>query len=612
MSPRPRPALFLLLLVAFGTLSAGALLGCGLPAEAQSSVVSVNGVKAQKPDLPLTHTRILGTTPGQCLAVQADGTVGGTACGISCPSAALPDFGVCANAATSVRQINFADGNFTTAAVLHPQAGQVLHFGVGTYTLPQISVADSTAAPLLRSNVITGEGTAHTILQQNSTATGPVLTNANFATLTGSNSIYGAGYLLLRDFTVNAGAASADCTVKLYGTGMVMRYVTIQHGGTCNRYTEWAYDLRAYPPFTFNISATFDHVIEFDAKTNGVEYNGPLDADEISGQSYKNGGWAFYLQQALHATYIQAIESDNARPGSTGAIYVNGTTRPGAIPAGLTGSDVYADGYSGTMIYYGPRSAPLKLDHSNIAAGGANGLVSNGLVIDGGFGNSYNGEIESTTGTAVRINGGNLTGSFYMAGNTGYWFDFASEPIPSNFSAIGGDALGTAFLHVPGAVDTLALVNLPAYGPKGDRTYLSTPGLYTRLQGKRFAYSPSGDTVATVDTSSGAVLPLDSATGQRKLSLRRNGVAKYEIGIQDDGSFYVYDAARGSNLLSVSADGGVNLGEGASSVFVQQNGSVLLRNGLTVPALKSNTGTRYLCIDTNGRIGSSATPCAGT
>ena len=612
MTYRARCLVYAFALTAFTCLCMFFMLGCGFSSKAQSSIVSVNGIRAQKPDLPLAGAKFVGTSPGQCLAVQSDGTVGGTACSTVCPSATLSDFGACANAATAVQQINFADGNLTTSSILRPQPGQVLHFGVGTYTLPQIVVADSTAAPQVRSNVITGQGTAQTTLQQTSTATGPVITNAHFSTLTGSNSIYGAAFLTLRDFTVNAGAASADCTVKIYGPTLNFRYITIQHGGTCNRYTEWAYDLRAFPPFGFVLSGTFDHVMEFDAKSNGVVFNGPLDSDEIGGQSYKNGGWAFYIQQALNVSYLQAIESDNAHPGSTGAIYVNGTGIAGAIPGGLTGWDVSADGNSGTMLYYGPNNGAFKLEHSDLTAGGANGLASNGLDIEGGFGNSFSGEIQNTNGTAVKINGGNLIGNFYMAGNTGTWFDFANEPLPSIFSVVGGDALGTAFSHMPGVVDLLSLVNIPVYGVTNDRSYVSTPGLYTRFQGGRFATPLTGNALAGIDMTSGASLPLNSVSGQRKVSFRKNGAGTFDFGVQDDGTLYVYDVVKGSTVLTVNSDGGLNLGEGSNSLFVQQNGSVLFRGGMTSSTLKATTGTRYVCVDTNGALSSSVTACSGT
>jgi hypothetical protein len=66
-------------------------------------------------------------------------------------------------------------------------------------------------------------------------------------------------------------------------------------------------------------------------------------------------------------------------------------------------------------------------------------------------------------------------------------------------------------------------------------------------------------------------------------------------------AFRVNDVAGDTSPFIIDSNGNVGIGT------ITSNNSVL-----EIPSLKATTGTRYLCIDTNGAISSSASACSGT
>lgn len=67
------------------------------------------------------------------------------------------------------------------------------------------------------------------------------------------------------------------------------------------------------------------------------------------------------------------------------------------------------------------------------------------------------------------------------------------------------------------------------------------------------------------------------------------------------------DAAASDVLLILQSSTHLRIGQTGTNSTMQINGT-----NVTVPSLKSTTGTRYICSDTSGNLTSSATACSGT
>jgi hypothetical protein len=134
------------------------------------------------------------------------------------------------------------------------------------------------------------------------------------------------------------------------------------------------------------------------------------------------------------------------------------------------------------------------------------------------------------------------------------------------------------------------------------------------------AYIPTGDTPA--------VAMQNGVSVNGNLSVAKTFSTAGSAGIGKTPSLAALDVAggaaftapvtftAGSGIVNTVGGGNTVLQVGGSSVFYADgsNGDVVVNTGhqLRIPQIKSTTGTRYVCVDTNGYVVSSATPCVGT
>ena len=401
-----------------------------------------------------------------------------------CPSVTYSDIGTCSNAATTASQINFLDGSYSSAVVLTPQPSQVLHFGVGTYTVGGITLPDSTTASVDSASLV-GSGQNNTILLLASGANRDLVTDTHFSSLTNTSTVcpgtlptggvcsvnagalYGAYQVRIQDITLDGNRGNESGTswpLRLYGRASLLQNVTLQKGLTGCRYTEWNMfgDISWATPNGENyLPDTFNNVTEQYCGGDGVEYLGPHDSMETNGQSYcvgmgtgsscyaMNGhGWGYNIQTSYHVKTIGAFITGTTG-GAGGACWTHVLGSIKGIGANC------ATGGAGT---YG-----LLVDNTGGPAGLSASIITgdNALVLNQGN-NLIQAAVTGTT-SAVTINGGANNLDISMNTEGGYWFVFTAENDgPSTIIANGDQGTGTLFSGTPISTDTLLITNAPS------------------------------------------------------------------------------------------------------------------------------------------------------
>ena len=82
----------------------------------------------------------------------------------------------------------------------------------------------------------------------------------------------------------------------------------------------------------------------------------------------------------------------------------------------------------------------------------------------------------------------------------------------------------------------------------------------------------------------------------------------------DQGGMFRFDTRAGEHMLQVwGRTAGTSSASGVELWYLTSAGDATLTTGsLTVPSIKSTTGTRYVCVDTTGKVVSQASACSGT
>ena len=136
-----------------------------------------------------------------------------------------------------------------------------------------------------------------------------VVSQTNFAALTGKNSLYGLFRGEIRGCTIDGNRANqtgASYGIRLYGHGLEMTDVSVRNAYSDGIYTEWGLDSTFATPF-LDLEGYFTGIRSAFNNGNGWTFRGPHDSDFVEMVLYQNGGWGMQVQTSSNLSTATAI-----------------------------------------------------------------------------------------------------------------------------------------------------------------------------------------------------------------------------------------------------------------------------------------------------------------
>jgi hypothetical protein len=323
--------------------------------------------------------------------------------------------------------------------------------------------------------------------------------------------------------------------------------------------------------------------------------------------------------------YSNTTGSNNTSAGSN-SLYSNTTGSYNsvfgfnALYSNVTGSDNTAFGYNSAYAAtgsgnssFGDQSLSATIAGAeNVAvgrdAGRSNTTGSNNTWIGSGAGYSDSQEIAADNSIAIGYQTYTTASNQTVIGN----IDTTQSIIYGDLSIISNTTLGSETLY---NVDFSILI--PKWFYPGDFNIIGDAAVYAHSSGTgslyqtivdmagspvesslyKFTYTVSGSVAgctAEITTDYAEIAqPLDLTDGTHSLYFRSRSAAIILF-----------------KISATSTAGGFTLDDLSLKQVI--GGSITINGTATIPQLKSTSGTRYLCIDTDGLISSSASACSGT
>jgi len=465
--------------------------------------------------------------------------------------------------ASGAGEVRADDGTYVVNSVITLAKGQKIHFGVGTHTVGGIRFTDS-----LTDQTGTGKiecaGPGQSTLMLKNGANQDVISQTNFASLTGKNSKFGLFRAQIEGCTIDGNKANqtaASYGIRLYGHGLEMTDVAVRNAYSDGIYTEWGLDSSFATP-NDDLEGYFTAIRSSFNQGNGWTFRGPHDSDFVEVILYQNGGWGLQIQ--LSSTYNGNghLSSVNTFLNTLGGIYSNSS---------FDGSQVDATSNSGwgMLIDSGAGS-------HNLSAAEFSGPV--GLEVRAPS-QIISGNIVNTTTAGLRLNGGSGSFMLQMFNNTGYQIDFANEVGPSVIVANSGNPPpGTLFNGTPNQADYV----FADFGGSSANRYISWPASTVHVAGWAPQFPQSNAVMATInDFNQTGTL---SASNLKLSSSAQVGTATFAtLGSGSNGSIVYCSnctttpacAAGGAGAMAMYVNGAWSCG-GSSG-----GGSYTFRNNLT-------------------------------
>ena len=376
---------------------------------------------------------------------------GATGNGVTDDSAAF--VAALASGAPEVRADN---GTYVVNSTITLAKGQKLYFGVGTHTVGGIRFSDS-----LTDQTGTGKiecaGSGVTTLMLKNGANQDVISQTNFAALTGKNSLYGLFRGEIRGCTINGNKAYQTGTsygIRLYGHGIEMSDVFVQQAYSDGIYTEWGLDSTFATP-SLDLEGYFTGIRSAFNNGNGWTFRGPHDSDFVELVLYQNGGWGLQVQTSSTYNGNGHLSNINAFLNTLGGVYSNSS---------LDGSQIMATTASGWGMLIDSGAGSHNFSAAEFAGPTGLEVRAPSQIIAG--------NVVNTTTAGLRLNGGSGNFSLQMFNNAGYQIDFANEVGPSViFANSANPATGTMFHNAPGAADVVFF----DFGGSASNRYTSLP-----------------------------------------------------------------------------------------------------------------------------------------
>lgn len=260
--------------------------------------------------------------------------------------------------------------------------GGIVQLPAGTVLAGTIVLPNNT--PLL----IRGAGIGATVLQLKTSTNADLITNANFATLTGSNTApAGIFRVTIADMTLDGNKANESGTswvIRIYGHGYTLRDLAVQNGLSGGIYSEYAVNPSFTAPandletFWTNIRVSF-------SGGDGIMFRGPHDSYWRHVTSYQHAGWC------MRAQTTGAYNGNVHIAGMDNYLCAQSISNTGAcqVSTQLTATDLVCSTAIGNGLEVDGNPGGIILSASTMATGDANGI---GLLLTGS-GNQIQGNI---------------------------------------------------------------------------------------------------------------------------------------------------------------------------------------------------------------------------
>lgn len=388
--------------------------------------------------------------------------------------------------ASGAGEVRADGGTYVINSTITLAKGQKLYFGVGTHTVAGIRFTDS-VSDQSGTGKIECAGSGQTTLKLKNGANQDVISQTNFAALTGKNSKYGLFRGEIHGCTIDGNKTNqtgASYGIRLYGHGLKMTDVTVRNAYSDGIYTEWGVDSAFATPFD-DLEGFFSDIRSHFNNGNGWTFRGPHDSDFVNGVLYQNGGWGLRVETSSNTYNGNGhLANINVFLNALGGIYSN---------ASLDGSQISATTASGWGMLIDTGAGSHNLTATQFAGPTGLEVKAPSQIISG--------SIVNTTTAALRINGGSGNFSLQMFNNTGYQVDFASEVGPSIiFANSSYPPAGTLMNGTPAQND---FVYLDFGGPSSNR-YMSVPVGTIHVAGWAPQFPQSNATMAVIGDSNQA------------------------------------------------------------------------------------------------------------
>jgi len=385
--------------------------------------------------------------------------------------------------ASGAAEVRADNGTYVINSVITLVKGQKIYFGVGTHTVGGIRLSDSLTDQTGTGKIECAGSGVSTLMLKNG-GNQDVISQTNFAALTGKNSKYGLFRAEIRGCTIDGNRTNqtgASYGIRLYGHGLEMTDVSVRNAYSDGIYTEWGLDSSFSTPFD-DLEGFFTGIRSAFNNGNGWTFRGPHDSDFVELVLYQNGGWGMQVQTSSTYNGNGHFSNINTFLNTLGGVYSNSSLDGNQIAATtVTGWGMLIDSGAGSH---------------NLAAAEFAGPT--GLEVRAPS-QIISGNVVNTTTAGLRLNGGSGNFTLQMFNNTGYQIDFANEVGPSVISANSANAApGAMFNGSPGQADFVFV----DFGGGSSNRYTSLPVQTVHVAGWAPQFPQSNAVMAVINDTS--------------------------------------------------------------------------------------------------------------
>jgi hypothetical protein len=385
--------------------------------------------------------------------------------------------------ASGAVEVRADGGTYVINSVITLAKGQRLDFGVGTHTVGGIRFSDSTTDQT-GTGKLDCAGSGQTTLLLKNGANRDVVSQTNFAALTGQNSKFGLFRAEIHGFTIDGNKSNqtlASYGIRLYGHGLELNDVMVRNAYSDGIYTEWGVDSTFATPFD-DLEGYFYGVRSAFNNGNGWTFRGPHDSDFVNVVLYQNGGWGLQVQTSATYNGNGHLANINSFLNTLGGIYSNSS---------LDGSQVSATTGSGWGMLIDAGAGGHNLSVTEFAGPVGLEVRAPSQIISG--------NVVNTTTAGLRLNGGSGNFTLQMFNNAGYQVDFANEVGPSILFVNSANPVpGTLFNGSPSQLDFVFM----DFGGGATNRYVALPLQTVHVAGWSPQFPQSNSVMAVIGDGS--------------------------------------------------------------------------------------------------------------
>lgn len=382
--------------------------------------------------------------------------------------------------ASGAQEVRADDGTYVVNSVITLAKGQKIYFGVGTHTVGGIRFSDSLTDQSGTGKLECAGSGVSTLMLKNG-ANLDVISQTNFALLTGQNSKYGLFRVEIRGCTIDGNRTNqtgASYGIRLYGHGLEMTDVSVRNAFSDGIYTEWGLDSTFATPFD-DLEGMFTSIRSSFNNGNGWTFRGPHDSDFVEVVLYQNGGWGMQVQISAAYNGNGHVSNINAFLNTLGGIYSNSS---------LDGSQIAATTVSGWGMLIDTGAGSHNLSASEFSGPTGLEVRAPSQIVSG--------NVVNTTTAGLRLNGGSGNFTLQMFNNTGFQVDFTNEVGPSVISANSANPIpGVMFNGTPGQADYVFF----DFGGAAANRYTSLPVQTIHVAGWAPQFPESNSVMAVIN-----------------------------------------------------------------------------------------------------------------